>query len=490
MRREALYVILACAVLVLALVPVGTAVFVLGFVHGDSPCVLCWAQRTGMVLISLVGVFVLRYGPRPRYLGLGVIIGAAGIYMGLRHSALHIVRDVGQGFSVEILGAHTYVWSMFIYWICVVAMGALLMLLRDGEATTTPRQLRPLDRLAMSVFLVVVAGNVVQAFASTGPPPYMGQSDPVRFSFTPRHWVWSTEEWSPAPISLRGRWTIEKPSVDALVTDPRQGPLEGLSSLETTRRMALTLPVNGPITDLAYDAGTDRFLLTTRNGVYLADAALGHVARSAIVDTLFSVDLGEFAGTAFLDGRTVMALGQNKSYVTLRESGRADADRNFRFFLDGFDAFEELARSRLSTMRARMLYTMSLAYDDATKSIYTVTVPNSRVKRMVVSRFDRSDMLLSEEFMPGLGGGSGLALGGEGRAIDEYYVTGAAIADGKLYAISAAYSTLLTIDLPSRAIVAAHAVAGLDRPTGLALRGDELYIVNARGAVAVVDRPR
>lgn len=489
MRREAVYVVLACAVLAL-LVPVGTSVFGLGFLHGDSPCVLCWAQRTGMVLISLIGLFVLRFGPRPKYLGLAVLVGAFGVYMGLRHSALHISRDVGQGFAIELLGVHTYVWSMFIHWVAVVTIGVLLTLLKDGEAAAEPRRLGPLDRLAMWLFLVVVAGNIVQAFASTGPPPYLGQSDPVRFSFNPRYWVWSTEEWSPAPISLRGRWSIEKPGVEALVTDPAEGPLASLPELVPARRAELRLPVNGPITDLAYDAAGDRFLVTTRNGVYLTDGSLERVVRSAVVDTLFAVDIGEFAGAAFLDPGTVMALGQNKSYVTLRESGSADVTQNFRFFLEGAAAFDQVARSRLSTLRARMNYVMSLAHDETTGSIYTVTVPNSRAKRLVVSRFDRRDMTLSEEFLPVPVGGAGLAPSGDGRSIDEYFVTGLAVGGSRGYAISAAYSTLLTIDLSARTIVGAHAVHGLDRPTGLALKGDLLYIVNGSGDVLVVDRPR
>ena len=111
MRRDFFYLLLACAVLGIVVVPVGSAVFWLGFVHGDSPCVLCWAQRTAMVLVALMGLFVLRYGPRPRYLGVSVLLAGAGVFMAIRHSAAHLVRDVGQGFSAEILGAHTYTWS-------------------------------------------------------------------------------------------------------------------------------------------------------------------------------------------------------------------------------------------------------------------------------------------------------------------------------------------------------------------------------------------
>src|SRR5512143_3069867 len=212
MKRSGLFTLLALAVLFLALVPIGTAVFVLGFINGDSPCILCWEQRIGMALIALIGLFVLRYGAKPRYLGLAVLVGAYGVFMGIRHSSLHLARDIGQGFSIEILGAHTYTWSFFIFWCVVVVIGVLLMMAADMDLVTGPvRTLRPIDTVAMVVFLVVAAANIVQAFASTGPPPYIGQSDPIRFSFNPRNWVWSTEEWASAPISLRGRWAIEKP---------------------------------------------------------------------------------------------------------------------------------------------------------------------------------------------------------------------------------------------------------------------------------------
>ena len=55
-----------------------------------------------MILIALTGLFILRFGPRPRYIGLGILISAYGLYMAMRHSALHLARDVGQGFSIEV----------------------------------------------------------------------------------------------------------------------------------------------------------------------------------------------------------------------------------------------------------------------------------------------------------------------------------------------------------------------------------------------------
>jgi disulfide bond formation protein DsbB len=449
---------------------------------------MCWEQRTAMVLIALIGLFVLRYGPRPKYIGLAVLVGAWGLHMGTRHASLHAMRDVGQGFSVEILGAHTYVWAAFIFMVCIIMLGVLLMSLKHVEPSSFPRRLGLLEKLSMWVFLAVVAGNIVQAFASTGPPPYVGQSDPIRFSFNPKHWVWALDEWRSAAISLRGRWDIEPPDVAKVSADPAAGPLKNLSALTVKQRRQLSLPLRGAITDLAYDGGTDRFLLTTENGVYIVDGTLEHVLRSAVVDPGFSVDLGTFAGAAFIDSRTVMALGENKSFVILRENDKADASKNFRFFLESADRFDEVTRSRLATMRAKMMYVMSLAFDPASKSFYTVSVPNQQMKRLVISRFAQQDLTLSEEYSPTLAPESGLGFSGDKRTLGEYFVTGATISGDRMYVISAAYSTLLCLDPAKHSVVTAHVVPDLEFPTGIASKGDELYIITRSGALTVVDR--
>jgi hypothetical protein len=96
-------------------------------------------------------------------------------------------------------------------------------------------------------------------------------------------------------------------------------------------------------------------------------------------------------------------------------------------------------------------------------------------------------MSLAGEFVPRLG--AGLTTAGEGRGLAEYVVTGATVADGRLYAISAAYSTLLVIDLGERTVRAAYAVPGLSHPVGLAGRGAQLLVAQADGRIAVLPRP-
>lgn len=488
MSRSPLYTALAAAVLFLILVPLGTSVFILGFIHGDSPCILCWAQRIGMSLIALIGLFILRYGPKPTYVGLGVLVGAWGVFMAIRHSSLHLMRDVGQGFAIQMLGAHTYVWSFAIFWVCIIVMAVMLMKVPVEDLQPgPPRALRGIDRFATITFLVVIAGTIVQAFASTGPPPFAGQSDPVRFSFNPSHWVWSMEEFSSAPITLRGRWALELPDVTTVDAAPSSA-LGTLPQLPVVERRTLNLALTGTPTGLAYDAAKEQFLLTTEHGVYVTDGGMQNVVRHTIVDPLFAVDLGRFAGAAFLDGNRLLAVTENKSYVILKESESGDAKRNFRYFLEMPAAFDEVARSRFATVRAKMMYVMAAAVDPASRSIYTVTVPNAKSRRWVVSRFDGRDMLLSEEFVPALAAGVGTPAEGT-NPLEGFYVTAATIADGRMYALSAAHSTLLTIDLASHTVVAAHTIDGLTHPTGMALKENRLLIVSRGGAVSVIERP-
>ncbi|MCL4818668.1 MAG: disulfide bond formation protein B [Vicinamibacteria bacterium] len=488
MRNEPLYRLLAVLLLLVSIAPIGVAAWWLGFVHGESPCVLCWQQRTAMTLVALCCAFILRFGPRPRYVGLALLISAHGIYMGVRHSALHWARDVGQGFAGEFFGAHTYTWSAFIFWVFVVAIGLLLMAMRDGATAAEPRDPGPLGRLAIGVFLAAVAGNVVQAFASTGPPPYMGQSDPVRFSFDPKTWVWSLEEWEPAAISVRGRYAFARPSLDGLEADPSRGPLRDLARLAAGSRSRIAVELDGTPADFARDPASGRFaVVTDRHQVAVLDADLARVQHAARLDPGYSVDLGRgLAGVAWLDAATVVALNESKSFATLAEVPRADPAKNWRHFLAGGERFEERSRGRFATVRARMNHVAALAFDPARPSLLTVSVPNARHRRLVVSRFERSDMTLAEEFLPALG--PGLALAGEGRSVDEYHVTGLAVENGRLHALSAAFSTLLEIDLATREVVAARGLDGLSRPVGLALRDDAWLVLQEDGAVVAFAR--
>jgi hypothetical protein len=499
LSENRLRAVLAWVVIILIVVPVGGAVW-LGVTHGESPCILCWAQRTSMALIALVGLFVLRYGPRPRYLGMVVLLGTWGVFMSLRHSALHLARDVGQGFAAPYFGVHTYAWAWFIHWVVLGVIGVLLLLLREESGEPGIREPGRVGRFAMGLFLVVVGANALQAFITTGPPPFIGQADPVRFSLNPRHWVWMNHEEVAGRISLRGSWTIPRPDPAAAEADadPAHGPLADLPVLPVLRWEQIGVGLDGRLTDLAGPrphpltpspggrGGTHYLAVTDRFGVYVLDSALSRVVHHVVLDHQFAVDLSPLAGAAMM-GDTLAVLSTNKSYALLRPDPAADADREWRHFRATSGDVTELRRSRFATVRARQMYVLSLAYDDRADELITVAVPSPRHRRLVVSRFARRDLLLASEFEPRLA--AGLAPSGADRSPAEYVVTGAVVADRMLYAISAAYSTLLVIDLDTKELTAAYAVPGIAQPVGLARRGAELLVAEADGRIAVVERP-
>jgi hypothetical protein len=97
-------------------------------------------------------------------------------------------------------------------------------------------------------------------------------------------------------------------------------------------------------------------------------------------------------------------------------------------------------------------------------------------------------MMLSEEFVPSLAPNTGVSLG-KGRSLGEYMITGAVVVGRQLFAISAAHATLLTLDLATHRIVAAHVVPGLANPVGLAAQGGDLVILGADGTITVIARP-
>ncbi len=480
--------VLAWLVIVLLVVPIGGALW-LGFVHGESPCILCWAERTSMLLVALVGLFVVRYGPRPRYVGMLVVLGTWGTFMALRHSALHLARDVGQGFAGSILGAHTYVWAWVIHW-AVLLVGGLLLVFYRGPLSGDP-EIAPgrAGRFAMGLLVVIAAANAVQAFASTGPPPHIGQGDPIRLSLAPRHWLWQSEEAEGA-ISWRGAWTIPRPdpAAPAADPDPAHGPFARLPALAIGRWQRVGAPLDGTLTDLAVGPQGDVLAVTDRWGVYVLDSTLARVLHHAVLDPGFSVDLSPLAGATYLGPDTLAVMSTNKSYVLLQPIAHADEALEWRHFLASDATLAELTRSRFATVRAHQMYSLALAYDSAARELITIGVPSPRHAQLVVSRFDRGDLILSSEFLPLPG--PGLLPSGRGRGLQEYVVTGAAVADGKLYAVSAAYSTLLVIDLATRTVTAAYALPGISRPVGLAVRGPQLLVAQADGRVAVVDRPR
>ena len=178
-----------------------------------------------MIAISLIALFILRYGLRPGYVAALLLMACWGMFNGFIHYSLDGTfggyLDIKQGFGLEILGAHTQLWVIVVDF-CVIAFLAVIFLCSknlgeimkksaSGEYGEFLRYL-PLGKIANLIFIVIITANCAQAFIVSGPPPYLGSSTPARMSLDPAKWFWEKDHWQSA-LDFRFDWNPELPDL-------------------------------------------------------------------------------------------------------------------------------------------------------------------------------------------------------------------------------------------------------------------------------------
>ncbi|WP_163280607.1 disulfide bond formation protein B [Campylobacter fetus] len=461
-NTKTFYLLFSLAVIGILALPVGIANFIFGYILGDSPCTLCWGQRQSMIYIGVAVLFVLRYGFKPRYLAMILIITAVGLWESFYHLGNHALEDVGQGFGVAILGLHTQFWAEVVFWSVVFLLGVILFFapnLKEFEDEDAKfRKLTIANIVAFWVFFIVVASNIVQAFVSTGPPPFLGQGDPVRYSWNSKYTIWSAAGWKDMrfPTDFLGKRDVNFPDLglDAskdfkFDTDYSNSPIVVEEELAVVDKKISPLELNSPISDLNYQ--NDKMLVSTEEyGLYITDRDLTNINSHLVLDKYFSATVERFAGANFV-GDNIRIMGINKTSVDVKENPSADKVVNFPYFLEGADKFDEIGRYRLKTSRAKNYYVLTSRSDK--KHTYMITVPNNKYKELIVISTLNSDKGLSAEFIPELGDNVKLK---DGRSLGELYISALAIKDDMLYALSKAYNTLLVIDPKDQIITKAY----------------------------------
>lgn len=168
-------------------------------------------------------------------------------------------------------------------------------------------------------------------------------------------------------------------------------------------------------------------------------------------------------------------LGWNKIFTFFKVDESRTAKQNFPSFIEGLNNYVVTARGAYNTIRSRMLHVLSMAYLPENHSVYTITVPNAKHKKLVVARFDKTDNLLSEEFIPQLNAGLTLKAGHD---LAEYYITGLVAHQGKLYALSKTFSQVLVIDPIRHEITQVYQFDGIANPQGITFNGDNMQILS------------
>src|SRR5690625_7287541 len=105
---------------------VGLATIWLGFMRVESPCTLCGYERFGMVVVAVLALFIMRYGPRRKYVFTLTLPAFFFLYTTVRHWGNHIHKDAGHDLAESVLDAHTYTWGAFHSWEVLLACGVAM----------------------------------------------------------------------------------------------------------------------------------------------------------------------------------------------------------------------------------------------------------------------------------------------------------------------------------------------------------------------------
>lgn len=469
-KEDIVYRLIALVALALIIGPVGISCIIEGYMAGNNPCVLCWQERIAIILVALTAMFILRYGLTYRYIGVWTFVSTYGLWAGYRHSSRHILRDIGQGFGPSILGIHTYVWIMIIF-LCILVAGALFLIYCGEKGLEKPRPWDRFNKITSIVFLTVIGFNIVQAVTQVGPPPYLGQGDPYRMTFNPKHIVWSLDEWpkSFSSFSLGDFFHIKRPDF-TLKNNVDKAEQDHTKKLEYMKEVSLPDEIQGVATGISYNAAKDVFaVVTTDNWVYLLDGKLEKVLSSIRIDGEFSVEISNLAGITFDGDDSVLLTTDHKSYVKLEFNSEAKFEDQYWKFIEGSDGIKEVDRGRFATQRSKNNYIGGIAWDGEAKEYLAVTIPNVKNNHFVLMRLDGEDFQLNRE--------SKIKFTADGDSVP--FVTGVAVNNGYAYLLDHASSRILLLNLADNSLEDAYFIENVSNPEGITVRETDVLVIDA-----------
>ena len=507
--------IVTTAALLIMVLPVGLATIWLGFMRGESPCTLCGYERFGMVVVAVLALFIMRYGPRRKYVFTLTLAAFFFLYTTVRHWGNHIHKDAGQGLAESVLGAHTYTWGVFVYWVVVLACGVAMLWIGKDRAlleqfAERKKVVKPLSLYGLVSGLVVLAlilANSVQFFLLTGPPPFAGTGSPARF--TPnvaqasKYWsagLWSRigvpqlHDYTPPMVHIPGEYEVEH---DAASAGADAGPITDLAgSLTLVDSTELGFEATGIFGDgnaggIAYDAANDQFgIVSTHGGLYYVDDDFASVQSSAVIDLVNGPDKAYTTDATFFGPGELIAGAWNKTiYGTVQvPAAEVDADVEWKDFRettgDLMPVFGSRNHPALGTSRARSAFILSVAMDHNSGLYSVVSVPSPNSPDIVVSQF-ADDHGLSKENVLDVSAGVSLR---DGAELSDYYPVGSDIADGKMYILSRNYQTLLVVDMDTVEVVEAWELPEIGDYHGIAVTDDAMFVLSHDDGTDVVHK--
>ncbi|PZT48463.1 hypothetical protein B6S12_03810 [Helicobacter valdiviensis] len=503
------YLFMATAVLLILAIPVGFANIYLGYFHNESPCTLCWFERIGMVVIGILGMFILRYGPQIKYIVCVFLFAGYGIYMGVRHTASWWQRDIGIGLGDKLVGAHTYTWAVVVYWCVVVVMGLALLfihkkssMMRDlSHEKVEAKPLNTYSKIVIIASFLVVCSNAFQALIINGIPPFTGKSNPDRLTFDMSIMTktWTTEVWSRLfKFNLLGKNTPEnvyikdliEPSGLQIQRDSSEGAFELHKSITPlSQDYEISIPKLSNFKSLnaiAYHKENDEFALISNEMAVAYTKDFKNSTGYVLFDKTNGYDMKYIVDATFIGDKLIIG-AFNKTFSGIQ---KVDTNTTIDPMLE-WQAFKETSgsimpafytnknnwlepsRKYILTIRAKQNYVHSYASDG--EFLYLLSIPNKFSPKLILSYASTKDYMLSGETPLSVAPHLKLK---DNRSINDYYIVASSIVGDKMLALSMRYSTMLVIDYKNAKIIDAYEIQGLDNPKSMAIKEDILYILD------------
>lgn len=501
------YLFMTTAILLILAIPVGFANMYLGYFHNESPCTLCWFERIGMIVIGILGMFILRYGPQIKYIVCVFLFAGYGIYMGVRHTASWWQRDIGIGLGDKLVGAHTYTWAVVVYWCVVVVMGLALLFIRKNSSMMQDlsseeikiKKLNKYSKFVIVISFVVVCSNAFQALIINGLPPYTGKSNPDRLTFdmSIMSKTWTTEVWSRlAHFDLFGKNVPEEVFIKDLV-EPKDltfdknisnGAFEITKNIQAlNEKFEIKIPELQKykhINAIVYDKINDEFVLISNEMALAYTKDFNTATNFALFDKTNGYDMRYIVDGTFVGDKVIIG-AYNKTFSGTQKTDKqidpmlewqtfkeTSGNISPAFFTKKNDWYEP-SRKYILTIRAKQNYVHAYANDG--EYLYLISTPNKFSKKLILSYASTKDYLLSGEKVLSVGDDLKLK---ENKNINDYYIVGAEIVKDKMLALSLRYNTFLVIDYKNAKIIDAYGVEGLENPKSFTIKNDTLYILD------------
>ena len=230
-------------------------------------------------------------------------------------------------------------------------------------------------------------------------------------------------------------------------------PVTGVSVKPIEQVLPFTPLIKNPA-GISYIPDTNTFLVSTDDRVFAEVSA--DFKRALFTATVANspFNIGDTEGVTYLGEGKAALIGENGVVIIFARRGKIHWVELERFVIEGFNNSTQLGSAAYDA-KNHILYTAQKKGE--AKVLYAIDITNREVKVI--------DLKLADKFIQK-----------SNRRWDEFYIAGLTFRNAKLYAISEAFSAMLTIETDGT-VSAITGLAGIQESAGITFKNNKFYFI-------------